>query len=94
MRYIKFTADTPYCGTEEIDYQEFHDTITEEELNDLADEIRVNHAASFEYLVTGWNYENFEDLTEEEQQELLDNYYADCYCGWEEISQKEYEENT
>ena len=32
--------------------------------------------------------------TEEEQQEQLDNYYADCYGGWEEITEEEYLENT
>lgn len=94
MRYIKFTADTPYCGTENEEYVAFPDDTSDTELNDIAEEVAMNHASSYEYLLTGWDYENLEDLTQEEQQELIDNYYADCYCGWEEVSQKEYEENT
>ena len=94
MRYIKFKADTPYCGTDHEEYCAVPDDTDDVCLDDMAEDIRWNNAEGYEYLVSGWNNENFEDLTEEEQQELIDNYYADCYGGWEEISQKEYEENT
>lgn len=94
MRYIKFKAETPYCGTDHEEYHAMPDDTTDEDLDDMAEDIRRNNAEGFEYLVSGWSNENFEDMTEEEQQEEIDNYYADCWCGWEEISQKEYEENT
>lgn len=94
MRYIKFKADTPYCGTEHEEYHAMPDDTDDVWLDDMAEDIRWNNAEGYEYLVSGWNNENFEDLTEEEQQELIDDYYADCWGGWEEVSEKEYEENT
>ena len=94
MRYIKFTAETPYCGTDHEEYEIFPDDTPDTDLDDIAEDIRRNNAEGFEYLVSGWDNENFEDLTEEEQQEEIDNYYADCWGGWEEVSQEEYEENA
>ena len=52
----------------------------------------VENAESFEYLVTGWSGENIEDLNEDEVQELLDNYYADCSYECEEITEEQYNE--
>ena len=55
----------------------------------MAEEFGQLNAESFEYLVTGWDGDNFEDADEEA--EALDNYYADCTGTWEEIDQKEFE---
>ena len=91
MFYYKITADTPYCGTNAEDYRSFKERPSVEE---FTEDFARNNAESYEYLVSGWDNENFEDMTEEEQQEQLDNYYADCYGGWEEITEEEYLENT
>ena len=91
MKYFKITCDTPYCGTEMIDYREAE---CMEDLKDYAEELCQENAGGYEYLVSGWDDENFEGLTEEEQQEELDNYYADCGYCITEISKGEYEENT
>ena len=32
-------------------------------------------------------------VDEDEKQEALDNYYADCECSYEEITEEEYKEN-
>lgn len=82
-RYIKITAGTPYCGTEEDFFYIVDDDTTEEFINDFAEEILQRHVESFEYLATGWD----EDWESEEQKE---NYYADCYVSWEEISKEEF----
>ena len=94
MFYYKITADTPYCGTEAEDYRSFEERPSVEELDELTEEFARLNAEGYEYLVSGWHNENFEDMTEEEQQEQLDNYYADCYGGWEEITEEQYLENT
>lgn len=91
MRYFKVICETPYCGTTMEDYQKAE---TQEEIEDYAKELSRQNAETYEYLVSGWNEENFEGLTEEEQQEELDNYYADCYYAVEEISYEEYCEET
>ena len=80
-------ADTPYCGTEEIEYFEVPDDVTEEELNEQCDEMTYNNAESFEYLATGWD-EDFENDDER------NNYYDDCFGGWEFITKEEYLANT
>ena len=94
MFYYKITADTPYCGTEAEDYLSFEVRPTTAELDEITEDFARNNAESYEYLLTGWNGEEFDGMTEEEQQEELDNYYADCYGGWEEITEEEYLENT
>lgn len=91
MKYFKITCETPYCGTTMEDYFKAE---TRDEAENYAEELSRQNAESYEYLVSGWDNENFEDLTEEEQQEELDNYYADCYYVIEEISYEEYCEET
>ena len=88
MFYIKFTASTPYSGTENSYCQAFVNRPTDRELEDYANEFCTANAEGFEYLVTGWGYDNYE--TEEEMEEALNNYYADCDCDWKEISEEEY----
>ena len=90
MFYFRFTADTPYCGTELVDYQKFEERPTDAELDEMAEDIARSNAESFEYLVIGWGEDNFDD--EDEEAEALENYYADCTGTWEEITEEEYNE--
>lgn len=92
MKYYKIITTTIYCGTENEHFIVSQEPMSEEELRETAEELTRENAESFEYLVTGWNDENIEDLTEDEVQELLDNYYADCSYKIKEISKEEYEE--
>ena len=55
MFYYKHTASTPYCGTDNETYHSFDTEPTEEELEELGDELVHNNGESFEYLVHGWN---------------------------------------
>ena len=88
MFYVKFTASTPYCGTENSYCQAFENRPTNRKLEDYANEFCTSNAEGFEYLITGLDYDNYE--TEEEMEEALNNYYADCDCYFEEISEEEY----
>lgn len=91
MFYFEFIANTPYAGTQNITFREFTSYPTEETLEEISEEYKQLNAESFEYLVTGWGNENFDN--EEEEEQALEDYYADCYCIWEEISKEKYEEN-
>ena len=91
MRYFKISCGTPYCGT---DVEDYFKAETREEAEDHAEELSRLNAEGYEYLVSGWDDENFEDLTEEEQQNEIENYYADCYYIVEEVSYEEYCEET
>ena len=90
MFYFRFTADTPYCGTENTDYRIFKERPTDAELDEMAAEFGQLNAESYEYLVTDWL--EGEDEFDEEMEEAIENYYADCYSGWEEITEEEYKE--
>ena len=92
MFYYKFTADTPYCGTEAVEYHKFDTKPNDEMLNCIAEQMARENGESYEYLVTGWDDENIEDLTEGEIEEMLNNDYADCHCGYVEVTEEEYEE--
>ena len=36
MKYYKFTADTPYCGTESTYYEAYEEEMTEKQLDEIA----------------------------------------------------------
>ena len=90
MAYFQIIVYTPYCGTVQEEYIECESMA---EATSIAEELCRNNAESYEYLVSGWDNENFEDLTEEEQAEALEEYYADCDWCVDEISEEEYLEN-
>ena len=90
MYYYKFTADTIYCGTENEYFVATKEPLTAKEIDEMCEEYARENAESFEYLLTGWEDDNFED--EGEREEALTNYYADAECKCEEITKDEYEE--
>ena len=50
MFYFRFIATTPYCGTDQEEYVKFENRPTEDDLNDIAEDICHNNAESFEYI--------------------------------------------
>ena len=86
MAYFQIIVDTPYCGTEQEEYIECG---TVQEAESIAEELCRSNAEDYEYLVSGWNDENFEDMIEEEQTEELEEYYANCNWYVEEVSAEE-----
>lgn len=81
--YYKFTAWTPYAGTEDEIYEEFNKPPTDNELKEILNEHIQLTAESYEYLATGWggDFENEEERN---------NYYADCDGEWKEVTEEEY----
>lgn len=94
MFYYKFTSGTPYCGTEQEHYVKSAEALSQSDLDEIAEEYAQQAYEDYSYLHSGWNDENLEDMTEEEAEEYMDNFRADCYCECVEISKKEYEENA
>ena len=94
MFYYKFTSGTPYCGTEGEHYVKSDESLTQAELEEIAEEYAQQAYEDYSYLHSGWNDEELEEMTEEEAEEYMDNFRADCYCEYEEISREEYEENA
>lgn len=94
MKYYKFTSSTPYCRTENDYYHKFETPPKPDELEEIAGEYAEQAYQDYSYLHSGWNDENLEDMSEDEAEEYMDNFRADCSCSYEEISEKEYKENT
>lgn len=92
MKYYKITTSTIYCGTSNEHYIASQEPMSEEELQNTVEELTRENAESFEYLMTGWDDENIEGMSEDEVQAMLDDYYADCSGEWQEISESEYKE--
>ena len=90
MKYFKFTVDTDICGTKDEIYEEFENDISQKELEQRGQELATENAEGYEYLVLGWG---IEPETEEEQEEI-DEFYANATYEYEEVSKEEYEENT
>jgi hypothetical protein len=91
MAYFRIVVNTPYCGTEQEEYIECE---TIQEAESIAEELCQNNAEGYEYLVSGWDDENFEGLSEEEQNEELEEYYSSCDWSVDEITEEEFLENS
>lgn len=94
--YYRFTATTPLCGIGSETYEAFDCKPTVDMLYEFADEFCADNAAGYKYLVYGWDEDPVEsgEITQEEFDQTMEDYYADCQCTWEEISEEEYDENT
>lgn len=90
-KYYKFTASTPYVGTEDEYFEKFENEPTETQLSASAATYKDTTADDYEYLVHGWGAEEPEDEEELEMwEEELELYRYECECSYEEISEGEY----
>ena len=97
IRYIKFEGSTYYVGTEFEEYLKTN--MSDKELDEHAQELAEEHAASYEYLVFGWDT-TIEDIAEEENcsieeaeeiyQDTIDDYYASCGCSCSIVTEEEW----
>ena len=97
MRYIKITGGTNYCGQ---DFEEYLETdMTDAELDRYCIEAAYENAGQYEYTVWGWGvgtaeeYAKESDISIEEAEQMIEEYYGEAYSNWEEITKEEYEEN-
>lgn len=79
MYYYKFTATTPYCGTDSVEFVEKEEPMTQNEIDLYCAEFAQENGEAYAYLAYGWD----EDWESEEDEE---NYYADCICTCEELT--------
>jgi hypothetical protein len=90
MFFYRITANTPFCGTEYVYHIASKERIEKSEFAEYEEQYANENGQDFDYLVTGWDDENFD--SEEERDEALENYYAECEAHMEEITKEEYEE--
>ena len=93
MRYIKMVCDTQLWGTRIEEY--IKTEMTDAELDQLGVELARENAESYDYMVYGWgedaeSYAESEDISLEEAEGMMEDYYAEASYEWEEISEEEY----
>lgn len=81
MYYYHFVADTPFIGTDSHYFLEFLTPLSQAGIDDQCEEYKIENAESYSYMVTGWG----EECTEEE----MDDYYGNCSCYCEQITDPE-----
>ena len=94
MRYIRIYGDAAYCG---IAFEEYLETdMTDEQLDDYVSDAVMENAESYDYLVFyGTSMEEYieeNEISIEEAEQMIDDYYADASGSWEEITKEEYED--
>ena len=90
MRYFEFVVDTDIVGTQAIIYEAFEDNVLQETLETRGQELAMENAESYEYLVLGWGNK---PETREEQEQIYDFYESATY-EYVEISREEYKEGV
>ena len=94
MVYIKFYADTPYCGTSDVEYRRFEE-MNPDLFDVIAQEFGTTNAESYDYLTEkeidpdGFETEDDYDIACSEAKEA---FWDDCSYGWEVVTEEEYEE--
>jgi hypothetical protein len=88
-RYIKFSGDNGYCGNDYEEYQSFDKDTTDETISQISERLAYENAENFAYLATS-SLAYFE--LEEDEEEYY--YNAMMSCGWEEITEEEFNENS
>ena len=95
MRYIRVYGDAAYCGTS---FEEYLETdMTDEQLDNYLSDMIAENAESYDYLVFGWDtsmeeYAEENEISIEEAEQMMENYYADASGAWEVITKEEYED--
>ena len=79
MKYYKFTATTPYCGTNMVELVETEEPLEQWAIDEMCTDYAREVGETYSYLATGWD----EDWDTEEDEE---NYFADCSCICEELT--------
>lgn len=97
MRYIRMYGSTEFCETE---FEEFlHTDLTDAQLDGYLADLVAENADQYSYMVWGWDiysaeeYAEVADVTVEEAEQMKEDYFADAWGDWEEISEQEYIEN-
>lgn len=97
MRYIKVSGGTSLCGT---DFEEYLKTeMSDEELDKYCAESAQENAEQYEWQIFGWledaeSYAENNGISIEEAEAEIDEYYAEAYASWTEITEEEYNENN
>lgn len=95
-RYVKICYGTLYCGTNGEEY--LKTDMTNEQLDAYCADAALENAESYEWMVFGWgqtaeSYAEENEISLEEAEQEMEDYYAEAWGSWEIITKEEYYEN-
>lgn len=95
-RYVKISFGTLYSVTDGEEY--LYTDMTDEELESYCNTAALNNAKQYDYLVFGFgedaeSYAAKNNISVEEAEQELANYYAETWGSWKIITEEEYYEN-
>ena len=98
MKYYKFeVCNNSYYDCDENYYVAIPDELaTTNYLIQEACEYCQQNGEDYEWHLFGWDTDPIEDLgyTEDEVEDIIEEYYDEISCDYKEITKEEYEENS
>ena len=97
MKYYRFFGNAGYSGTDYEEYFVFNDdTISTEQLEDIADGERQQLGEGYEYLATSGMYEDDYDTLEDFEEAIAQEeewFWENVWVSFEEVTREEFLEN-
>lgn len=89
MMYVKFWGGNGYCG---CDFEEYIAFIDGEypDLDDYAYQMARDNAEAHEDVVYGWDGPDWDEVTQEEYEEEMENYYESIDWGYEILTREDW----
>lgn len=90
MIYVKFWGGNGYAGCDFEEYEKFDTIKSDAFLNDWAYDLARNNAEAHEDVVYGWNGPDWDEVTQEEYEEEMENYYESIDWGYEILTREDW----
>lgn len=89
MIYVRFWGGNGYCGCDFEEYIAFIDN-KEVDLYEYAYELSRDNAEAYEYIVYGGDGPDWDEITQEEYDEEIENYYASIDYDFEVMTKEDW----
>ena len=91
MIYVRFWGGNGYCGCDFKEYEKFEDDETVD-LDQYAYQTAYDNAETHEDVVYGWAGPDPDEVSEEEYEEEMENYYNSIDYGYDILTEDEWYE--
>ena len=92
MMYVKFWGGNGYCGCDFEEYEKFDTIKSDAFLNDWAYSLAKDNAEAHEDVVYGWDGPDWDEVTQDEYDDEMENYYESIDWGYEILTEDDWYE--
>lgn len=89
MIYVKFWGGNGYCGCDFEEYEKFEDD-SKVDLDDYAYQLAKDNVEMYEDVVYGWGGPDWDEVSQEEYDSEMENYYQSIDYGYEVMAEKDW----